>query len=140
VQDKEGVEEGSAVMLGLSVVAVSDPEALGGGTESPPIGAALLAAFGEAGVLAKVAGLEPALAVGALRAGFPPLPQAASKTLAATTAPAVARPAGTRLPRRRSAVSCISLRTDFIDPPHLTQKPAGIDFRFLPSGDQNGGP
>jgi hypothetical protein len=37
----------------LSVVAVSDPEALGGGTESPPIGAALLAAFGEAGVLAK---------------------------------------------------------------------------------------
>ena len=88
-------------MLGLSVVAGPDPEALGGGTASPPIGAALLAALGEAGVLAAVAALEPALAVGGLKAGFPPLPQAVIKTPATMTAPAVARPAGTRLLRRR---------------------------------------
>jgi hypothetical protein len=90
-QEGMGGPEAVAGPLRLGVPAATDsgPEALGGATESPPIGAALLAALAEAG---------------ALRAGLAPFPQADTNRLARRTAAAVARPAGIILPRCRTAV------------------------------------
>jgi hypothetical protein len=90
-------------------------EGLGGGTESPPIELVLLTALAGDGVL------KPGVAL---------VPQAAMKT-ASTTAPAVARTAGTRLSRRRLPAPQISMCTDPIDLHHLTQEFAEIDFWSL---------